>query len=108
VTADFSLAGQRIDNYNISVSVGALSYFNLINDFNGDDVADPIPFNQLNQGIRLREQFTGTCGSGNCTGEASAAFVGPNAEGVITSYSVGEPDGSAGISGTALILRGGL
>jgi hypothetical protein len=96
---------QTVDNYDLSVSVGGLNYSNMINDFNGDDIADRIAFNQLNQSFRLSQEFTGTCGGGKCTGEASVVFVGPAAEGAITSYSVGEPDGSAGISGTALILR---
>ena len=106
ISADFSLMAQQISSYTLAVSAGGQSYTNMINDFNGDGVADPIPFSKLNHSFSLGQASAGSCNGGTqCTGEASALFVGPNAEGIITSYSVGEPDGSAGINGTALIRR---
>lgn len=95
ISADFSLASQSITGYNLLVTAGGQTYsaFNL---------NPTIPFNELNRSFQL----SGTgCAVAACSGEASAQFVGFNAEGIISSYSVGEADGSAGISGTALIRR---
>jgi len=96
VNSDF--VGQQV-SVDLSVSVGAQSYSNLNN--------SNIPFDQLNQGIMITESAASNCSGGlaACGGEMSLQFIGPNAEAVMASYGVGDPDGSAGINGTNLISR---
>jgi len=66
--------------------------------------ASNIPFQDMSRGFFIQDISTG-CASGFCEGEASVLFIGPEVEGAITSYYIGEPDGSAGVTGTGLLTK---
>ena len=66
--------------------------------------ASNIPFQDMNRGFFIQDISAG-CASGLCEGEASVLFIGPEAEGAITSYHIEEPDRSAGVTGTGLLTK---
>ena len=68
--------------------------------------ANNIRFQDMSRGFDIVDISVG-CRSGPCIGEASVLFVGPQAQGAITSYHIDEPDGSATVTGTGLLTQGG-
>ncbi len=97
ISMSVNFTTQTVDSFSISASSGNASYF--------VDAVTAVDFANLSNGISLIESSTPSCGSFTvlCTGTALLNFIGPNAEGAITSYVIGEPDGSSLISGTALL-----
>ncbi len=87
MVADFQ--NNLITSYTVSTNFGGLTY---------DGQATNIAFTALNQDFAL---IGSTCST--CTGAASLQFVGPQAEGAITSYAIS--DTTNAISGTALLKR---
>jgi hypothetical protein len=105
MTTDFK--AQAVTNYNVVVNnVNGTPAFNMINaaqtvpflkpDINGNSMGE---FDLISNPIA-----NGGCTS--CTGRASAAFVGNQAQGVITTYSMGDAANQAiGASGAAVLIR---
>lgn len=95
---DVDFQNAMVTNYNIDASVNGHFY---------SAAATNINFQDLNQGFQIQSISAG-CLSGPCQGEASVLFVGDQAQGAITSYHMEEPDGSAGITGTNLLINQGV
>ncbi len=92
---------QEMTYYDVSASVmtpaGSVTYQAF--------TTNPEPLLNLENGFSL----TGTaCASGACAGDASVLFVGPEANGAITSYQINDLNGSSGVTGTALLTDGQL
>ncbi|MCW9012139.1 MAG: FecR domain-containing protein [Gammaproteobacteria bacterium] len=72
-----------------------------------DGQARNIPFTSLNTGFAISgNSCIPTCTCLNCQGTASVQFVGPNAEGAITSFSIRDNIPNTA-NGTAVLLNGG-
>lgn len=104
---DANLATITMDvNFNTGLvaSYDVTTFDGTANSFQGS--ASNIPFDTLDNSFQLTG-ITGSCGTatGNCTGEASLAFIGPEAEGAITSYSLTSLDGTSSSSGASLLER---
>jgi FecR protein len=94
---------KEIDTYSIFATVNGKTYQAAL-----DSAINPtVKFSDLHKDFALKDISAG-CISGQCVGQASVIFVGPQAEGAMTSYIVGEPDGTASISGTNLLTIGGM
>jgi hypothetical protein len=101
IAVDADFLAQQITRIDLSVSVGTQSYANL-------GISNNIAFDQLyRQSTGISELTAPSCGGSQtaCGGDISLQFIGPNAEAIMVSYGVGEPDGSAGINGSNLIKR---
>ena len=94
ITADFVNA--EILDYSISVAVTNGPAFNLMLDAN----AGPVTFNKMGD-IRLIDISVG-----QTRGNAAAAFVGPNAEGIITTYSLEDQASGEVVQGAAALKQG--
>ena len=97
IILDANFITQQINNYEVSTTVNNRTY---------QAAATNIPFADLNRSFTIEQTVT-ACVSGLCSGDASVRFVGAQAQGAITSFSISEPDGSSGISGTAFLDRTG-
>jgi len=104
MTTDF--VKQAVINYNVVVNSVNGTAFDMINaapsvpflkpDINGNSMAE---FDLISN-----PNSNSLCTS--CTGRASAAFVGNQAQGVITTYSMGDAANQAiGASGAAVLIR---
>lgn len=93
---DVDFINQRVTSYDVFATVNGHSY---------EASANNIAFQDLNSGFNIRGTSEVSCLSGSCTGEASVLFVGPQAQGALTSYHINEPDGSKGITGTGLLIN---
>jgi len=85
---------QQISSYNIFATVGSTTY---------DASAFSIPFQDLGREFDISS--VSVCASSFCTGEASVLFIGPQAQGAMTSYHIDDSNGSASITGTGLLTR---
>ena len=65
-----------------------------------------VNFSNLNN-FAIAETGTWTCSGGMaaCAGNASLAFVGPQAGAVLTAYTIADPNGSVSMSGEGLVKR---
>lgn len=97
VQMDVDFAASTVLNYSIQVS---LPENNVVVDMALDTAAGPVLFDNMGD-MTLMDV---SCN--NCSGKASAAFVGPNAEGAITSYNLSNKDVGEGIQGTAVLKQG--
>lgn len=70
-------------------------------EYQGNNVA-PIAFQDTADSFALTGTGGTSCGTG-CTGEASLAFIDPQAEGAITSFSLTSDDGSSSASGVSVL-----
>lgn len=91
MTVDFQLG--EIESYDVSMFSGA---------YNG--IATSIKFQDLNNSFAIAGTTGTSCGAG-CTGEASVAFIGAQAEEAISSYSLTSFDGQASANGASLLQR---
>ena len=98
MTADFQ-AGE-ITGYNISMSVGGISQYDLILDVPPNTTG--IRFDSMGD-LQLKDSLCSVACT--TTGSASAAFVGPAAEGAITTYSVSDTVTGEDVQGAALLKR---
>jgi len=83
---------QRINNYTVDVQV-------VSNRYNAE--ANFIPFTNLNRNFQL----SGATLCTGCEGEASVVFVGSNAKGAMTSYSINQANTDLTVSGAALLTK---
>ncbi|MFW2372013.1 MAG: FecR domain-containing protein [Gammaproteobacteria bacterium] len=90
MTANFSTG--NITSFDISTAGG---------EYQGNNLA-PIPFQDTVNSFEIAGTGGTSCGSG-CTGEASLAFIGAQAEGAITSYSLTNSDSTSSASGVSLL-----
>lgn len=88
ITADF-LSSSSI-NYQLTGANGGKSFV----------VGATVPFTQMSEFNLVDMGCTNSC-----EGNASAAFIGNNADGIITTYSVKEVGGTNGINGAAVLTR---
>jgi len=98
ITTDF--IAQQITNYNVVVNVNGTPTY--------DMTAKNIPFLKpdINGNVMREFNLLSNNNCSTCTGNASAAFIGDKAQGVITTYSIGDTiDQSKGASGAAVLVR---
>jgi len=88
---------QQITQYDVSAVVNGSVY---------EASASNIAFQNLNNSFDLQSISVGC--SSVCVGDASVLFVGAQAEGAITTYQISDPNGTASITGTALLTQGGV
>ena len=101
ITMDF--INQQMTNYSVtSTPTTALTTAGITTVSAGTTA--PVNFNNLNN-FTIQEQGTWTCTSAACTGDASVAFVGAQAEGVVTSYTMTAGNGAVSYSGAGLATR---
>lgn len=100
ITTDFQ--AQAITNYNVVVDVNGVPTFDMVAQQN-------IPFlkpDPVNGNVMREFDLVTNNNCSTCMGRASAAFVGDQAQGVITTYSIGDIiDPTKGANGAAVLLR---
>ncbi len=98
MTADFVAA--EITAYDISLTLGTNTAVDMMLDLPVN--VSGVPFDSMDD-LRLKDISVCT----TCSGKASAAFVGPNAEGAITTYNLSntDPNFKEGIQGAAVLVR---
>jgi len=100
ITTDFQ--AQAITNYNVVVDVNGVPTFDMVAQQNIPFLKpDPVTGNVMREFDLVTNNNCSTC-----IGRASAAFVGDQAQGVITTYSIGDTSDTAkGANGAAVLLR---
>jgi len=94
INMDVNFINQEITSYSVNARVGLTTY---------NASADFIPFQDLGREFNIQSVSIGC--SSTCTGEASVLFVGPQAQGAMTSYHIDDANGSASITGTGLLTQ---
>jgi len=104
ITVQTNFQTRTLDSYQIHVRDGGSANpvnFMMENE-NSVSFNDMREFNLVDSGLKTGRVATCTVA---CDGRASAAFVGAQAQGIITTYSIGEVGGPKGANGAALLIR---
>jgi len=88
INMDVNFINQEITSYSVNARVGLTTY---------SASASLIPFQSLGREFNIQDS--------GYSGEASVLFVGPQAQGAITSYHIDDANGSASITGTGLLTQ---
>ena len=96
INMDVDFINQRITSYNIDATVGPTTY---------NATASLIPFQDLGREFNIQSLSAGC--SSTCSGEASVLFIGPQAQGAMTSYHIDDDSAPTSITGTGLLTPGG-
>ena len=94
INMNVDFINQQVTNYDINATIAG-SFYNAS--------ASNIAFQDLGSSFNIQSISTGCISS--CVGEASVLFVGPEADGALTSYHIEDISGSTGITGTGLLTR---
>jgi hypothetical protein len=97
VNMGVDFTNQQIASYSVDVTTAGSGNFH-------GETSSAIAFTALDQSFTLTDSITPVC-TGGCTGEASVAFVGGQAEAAMTSYSITNTTSGTGVSGTGVMTR---